>query len=208
MSAENVIENPLEEQLKEMEEREEKYRKEEKAKSKWNNVIAITISIYAIFAALTGLKENEITTDTLLEMDSAVLSQAQASDQWTFYDSKSVKNDMVKYLSGLLPAFGNTAETKRIQDDFQKSLNKFENEKTDIQNKATELEKARDEKIKATSERVKEHHKASVAMVFLQISIVLASTSGLLKKRTLWVGSMVVAAAGIIYLAPLLFHSV
>lgn len=78
--------------------------------------------------------------------------------------------------------------------------------KKDIEKKANELEKkSRRKKIGETSALVHKHHSAGMAMTFLQVAIVLASVSSLLRKKFLWFGSMGIAAVGLIYLFPLLF---
>ncbi|WCK55452.1 DUF4337 domain-containing protein [Aneurinibacillus sp. Ricciae_BoGa-3] len=206
MSENYGIENPLEHQLKELEEKEDRFEREEKARSKWNNIIAITISVYALFTALGAMKENQITTDSLMEMDQAVLAQAKASDQWTYYDTKSVKNDVVKSLLTLTPALSNQTEAKRAENTFRQSVNKFDKDKQSIQEKAVELEKQRDEKLHATSALIQQHHKAGLSSVFLQIAIILASVSSLLRKKWLWMGSLGIAGVGLVYLIPLLIH--
>ncbi len=56
--------------------------------------------------------------------------------------------------------------------------------KKDIEKKANELEKkSRRKKIGETSALVHKHHSAGMAMTFLQVAIVLASVSSLLRKK-------------------------
>ncbi|MFC5449185.1 DUF4337 family protein, partial [Paenibacillus aestuarii] len=141
------IENPLEiveEEIKEIEEHEKKRDKEEKARSKFNNIVAVTISIYAVLTAYVGLTESQITTDTLLEMDNAVLLQSQASDQWAYYQAKGIKEELFLSQSKSLAASGNPL-TKEVQSEFDATVNKYDIEKKDIQQKATELENSREE---------------------------------------------------------------
>ncbi|SDN33570.1 protein of unknown function [Paenibacillus sp. yr247] len=195
------VENPLEkveEEIREIEERERKQDKAEKDRSKFNNIIAVTISIYAVLTAYVGLNESQVTTDTLLEMDNVVLLQSQASDQWAYYQAKGIKEEIFLSQSKSLAASGNPL-TKEIQSEFDANVKKYDKEKKDINEKATELEKSRDEKIKETAVLVKKHHKAGVALTLLQISIVLASVSSLLRKKPLWYASISTSTVGVIY---------
>src|SRR6202022_1693287 len=89
-----------------------------------------------------------------------------------------------------LAAEGNP-QTKAIQSEFEANSKKYDNEKKDINQKATELEKSRDEKLQGTAVLVKKHHKAGLALTLLQISIVLASVSSLLRKKPLWYASLI-----------------
>lgn len=203
------IENPLEkveEEIKEIEEKEKKSRMEEKERSRFNNAVAITISIYAVFSAIAGLKEGQITTDTLVQMDNSVLYQAQASDEWSFYQAKSIKGDLYKIQSKMMNT--ETIESQKIQKDFQSEANRYDKEKQEIQDKASELEKIRDEKMKEATDLIHLHHNAGMSLVFLQIAVVLASVSSLLRKRPLWYGSMGVALLGLFYLVPLIIHGI
>lgn len=201
------IENPLEkveEEVRELEEMERRHYKEEEARNKFNNWIAITISIYAVLTALAGMKEGQVTTDTLLQMDQAVLMQAQASDQWAYYQAKSIKGELYKSQSQM-SGISSNPKASEITKQFDDNVKKYDSEKNDIQSKANELEKQRDEKMKETSRLVHLHHNSGLALVFLQIAIVLASVSSLLKKKVLWFASMGGAIIGLIFLVPILF---
>ncbi|GIM46526.1 hypothetical protein DNHGIG_20750 [Collibacillus ludicampi] len=205
------VENPLEkveEELRELEEKEEKWEREEHKQRKFNNWIAVTISVYAVFSALSGLQESQITTDTLLEMDQAVLLQAKASDQWNYYDSKSTKNDVIKGLSQLVPALqGDALSKQNVLNEYQSSMKKFDSDKTTLQKQADDLEKQRDETIQHTNQLVLRHHKAGMATTFFQIAIVLASVASILRKKLFWYGSFGVASIGLIYLSSLLLSN-
>src|SRR5258708_6760021 len=114
------IENPLEkveEEIKEIEEHERKQDKSEKERSRFNNIIAVTISIYAVLTAYVGLNESQVTTDTLLVMDNAVLLQSQASDQWAYYQAKGIKEEIFLSQSKSLSATGNP-QTKDVEKEF------------------------------------------------------------------------------------------
>lgn len=194
------VDNPLEkveEEIREIEEKETKHHKEEQERSKFNNWIAITISIYAVLTAIAGLKEGQVTTETLLEMDNAVLYQAQASDQWSFYQAKSIKGEIYK-TSGVNVTDPNTKK------EYDANVKRYDSEKAEVQKTAEELEKKRDAKMNETNHFIHQHHSAGLALVFFQIAIVLASVSSLLRKKVLWFVSMFVSVVGIYYVIPLL----
>jgi hypothetical protein len=201
------IENPLEqvkEEIRELEAKESQHEAEEKQRARFNNTIALTISVYAVLSAFAGMKESQITTASLLEMDNAVLSQAQATDQWNFYDSKSLKSDVTKELAQIVPALPSApSAAQRILDGYQKSISDYESDKSHVQAKARGLEQARDQRIKATDELVKQHHKAGLAETFIQIAIVLASVSSLLRRKWLWFGSLGLAGVAVFFLLTL-----
>lgn len=201
------IENPLEqvkEEIRELEAKEIQHEAEEKQRARFSNTIALTISVYAVLSAFAGMKESQITTESLLEMDNAVLNQAQATDQWNYYDSKSLKSDMTKELSQLVPAIPTSPQTaQQLLDNYQKNIATYERDKAQAQKNARSREAARDEHIKATDELVKKHHKAGLSETFIQIAIVLASVASLLRRKWLWFGSLGVAAVAVFFLITL-----
>src|ERR1700734_4136549 len=57
-------------------------------KDKWVIWVAMTTAIFAVLAAITGLLAGD-------HADEAMLSQIHASDQWAFYQAKSIKSDII-----------------------------------------------------------------------------------------------------------------
>ncbi len=56
----------------------------EEKKEPWLNYLALTTVIFAVCATLSTLKGGGFSTRS-------VMSQSQASDQWAYYQSKSIK---------------------------------------------------------------------------------------------------------------------
>jgi hypothetical protein len=138
-------------------------------------------------------------------MDNAVLLQSQASDQWAYYQAKSIKGEIYKSQSKSLAAAGNP-QSKDIQNEFDTNSKRYDTEKKEIEQKAIELEKSREEKIKGTSALVHTHHSTGIALTFLQISIVLASVSSLLRKKILWYASIGTSIVGLLYFLSTYLH--
>ena len=84
---------------------------------------------------------------------------------------------------------------KSYQDkiaDYKTKIEKYEQEKTELQAKAKQLETVRDESQK--------HSQAfGMAIIFLQISILLSSIAGLLKKKLVWYGGIATGLVGLFY---------
>jgi hypothetical protein len=164
-------------------------------KEPWLNYLALTTVIIAVCATLATFKGGGYSTRQ-------VLSQAKASDQWAYYQSKSVKGDLYELaasnaeleaqaLPASLPAALHTAYAKRAAD-YRQKVAKYGQEKRDIQAAAQQLERTRDEA---------QRHAAffGIAVIFLQISILLSSIAALLKHKQVWLLGLVVGAGGIFY---------
>lgn len=166
----------------------------EEKKEPWLNYLALTTVIFAVCATLATFKGGGYSTRS-------VMSQSQASDQWSFYQAKSIKSYMYQMQKENLelrlkdlPA-GMSEQAAGYQEkiaDYAKKIEKYEQEKTEIQVKAKELEGVRDE--------AQQHSKAfGMAIIFLQISILLSSIAGLLKKKPVWYGGLATGVVGLFF---------
>ena len=164
-------------------------------KEPWLNYLALTTVVVAVCATLSTFKGGGYSTR-------AMLSQVKASDQWSFYQAKSVKSNLYelsvstaqlerKALPPATPGPVVEAYARQI-DDFKAKVAKYDQEKAQIQADAKALEEARD---------LAQRHGApfGIAVIFLQISILLSSIAALLKKKPVWYLGLVVGAVGIAY---------
>lgn len=167
----------------------------EEKKELWLNYLALATVILAVCATLSTFKGGGFSTR-------AVMSQTQASDQWAFYQSKSVKGyiyDMQKEKLELELKTFSAKTPPAVMDEYRKKVElygkkiaKYEGEKAGIQKEAKKFEKVRDDALK--------HSQAfGVAVIFLQIAILLSSIAALIKKKLVWVLGMVVGVVGIVY---------
>ncbi len=167
----------------------------EEKKEKWLNYLALTTVILAVCATLSTFKGGNFST-------LAVMSQSRASDQWSYYQSKSIKGYVYEIqkdkLELELKAMG-PKTPKSLAEEYEKrigayatKIKKYDEEKAKIDKEARELEKVRDEAGK--------HSKAfGMAVIFLQIAILLSSIAALMKKKVLWLIGCVVGVFGIVY---------
>jgi len=167
----------------------------EEKKEAWLNYLALTTVIFAVFATLSTFKGGGFSTRS-------VMSQSQASDQWAFYQAKAIKSYIYQMQKEslelkLLELPKSTTEElansyKEKIADYKIKIEKHDQEKTELQKKAKQLEGIRDESQK--------HSQAfGMAIIFLQISILLSSIAGLLKKKMVWYGGIATGLVGLFY---------
>lgn len=168
----------------------------EDKKEKWLTYMAITTVIIAVIATLSTFKGGGYSTKSLL-------NQTKASDQWAYFQSKSIKSyiyDMraenLELQSEMLAKQKSDedviAKYNKKVEDYRLKVKKYETEKEEIKKIATSFEKLRDE--------CKTHSDAfGIAVIFLQISILLSSIATLSKKRFVWVCSIILGSVGILY---------
>lgn len=161
----------------------------------WLNRMALATVIFAVCATLSTFKGGSYSTQS-------IINQTMASDQWAFYQAKSLKQHLFELqaeqlaLQALsLPANhpARTAYEKKIAD-YRATIERYAAEKKDIETRAKELEHRRDE--------ARLHNQPfGIAVIFLQIAILLTSIAGLLKIRQIWWTAIPVGLAGIAFFA-------
>jgi hypothetical protein len=120
----------------------------------------------------------------------SILKQAEASDQWAFYQAKSMKGHLDDAVAAL-------ASTPEIKARFLADQAKEDKEKAEIQAEAQKLQ-AESRKLGEESEaKLKPHERLALALTFIQIAIALAAITVLTKRRWLLWGSIASAAIGI-----------
>jgi hypothetical protein len=168
----------------------------EEKKEKWLTYMAITTVLIAVTATLSTFKGGGFSTRSLL-------NQTKASDQWAFFQSKSIKGyiyDMRKenleiQVASLEKQKGSEALIKKYKElieDYSQKVKKYEEEKSAITKDATAFETLRDE--------CKKHSdKFGIGVIFLQISILLSSIATLSKKKFVWFCSLALVIIGIFF---------
>ena len=157
-------------------------------KSNEKNIMtyAITSAFYAIFAAtaalLAGFHSNE-----------AMIEQMKSSDQWAFYQAKSIKMNIAESKLDLFKSLKLKADK-----NTQNKIETYKIELVAISEKAKEKEAVSDL-------HLKKHISYSRNVTLFQVAIGMTAFAILIKKRSFWYLSMVFAFVGLIFLGVGLF---
>ena len=163
----------------------------EKEGSGLTQKIALMTAILATLGALISYQSGSAQNEAMFLKNQSILKQAEASDQWAFYQAKSMKS----HLDDETAALANDPEVKAR---FLADKVKEEAEKTEIQVEAKKLQ-AESRKLGEESEaKLRPHERLALALTFLQIAIALAAITVLTKRRWLLWGSVGSAAVGIV----------
>ena len=154
--------------------------------------VAITTAVYAVMLAIAALGGN-------YAMKEMLLAQQQASDQWTFYQAKVIREhayrvqqkrlevDLAERGASMAPEVRQQYEA--LLGEFATEAKRYGVEKKDIEQDARKLEHERD------VNRNKDPY-FDFAEVLLQIAIVMSSVSILATSRLLYGVSFVLAVGG------------
>jgi hypothetical protein len=153
----------------------------EEGKEKWVLYVALTTAVIAVLAAITGLLAGD-------HADESMLAQIRSSDQWAFYQAKSIKSETINSSNKILLAMGKkpaAADSAKIKDN-KKEQAKIMQEAKDFQ--------------KESDEHVAKHKILARGVTLFQVAIAIGAISIITKRKILWVVSMGFACVGIFFL--------
>ncbi len=149
--------------------------------------VSITIAVLAVVAAVAGSLEAYESGGAIIAANEAVLHQDQATDQWNFFQAKSLKKNL----------YSLAADNGGPRADAYKAKAKDEGKGQDeAQAKAKELEaeSTHDRAVSARHEH--RHHRLGIAATLLEMGIAISTIAIITRKRWPWVASVVLGLAG------------
>ena len=153
--------------------------------------IAMSTALFAALAAIVSLQAGATVNEALVLKTESTRLQAQASDQWAYYQAKGLKAAIARNAQGPWLAQDKSPPAKLAEDEAR-----YTKEQDVIQSKAHELEKERDAKSGEADELLHHHHRFAEAVAFLQVGIALGAVAALTKSRKAWWGSLSLGLIG------------
>jgi hypothetical protein len=154
--------------------------------------IALTTAILAVIAAVASLQAGATVNEALMLRSDAARLQAEASDQWAFFQAKGIKAAVQDAARTSWLATGK--EPPAIYGD--KAL-RYTAEQDELQRQAKEKERERDRCIAESDHLLHRHHRFASSVVLLQVSIALGALAALTRQRWIWGASLLSGLAGI-----------
>ena len=161
--------------------------KAEENKETWSKYLVLSTALMAVLAAISGLMGGH-------HANEAVLEQIKASDNWSQYQAKSIKSEINSSIDKLTATLTNKPSPA---EDVSK-LERYTKEKEEIKKQAEENEKS-------SAEHLRKHNILARSVTFFQIAIAIAAIAIITKRKPLWMFSMVLTAAGAVFLIQGIF---
>jgi len=152
--------------------------------------IALSTALFAALAAIAALKAGATVNEALVLKTEATRLQAEASDQWAYYQAKGIK--------------AATAEASRTSwlaiareppAEYGEKQKRYLEEQKEIDRKAREKEKERDVKSGEADELLHHHHGFANTVALFQVAIALGAVAALTKSRPVWAASLLLGMA-------------
>src|SRR5215471_3250184 len=122
-------------------------------RSRWVIYLSFTTALVAVFAAIAALQSGSYANEALLQKNEAVLAQAKASDQWAYYQAKSVKSTIYT-----TQAAASKSSNPDLAAKAQQEAERYATEEAEVSKAAKDLEKEAQEETELSAQSL-EHHR-------------------------------------------------
>ena len=143
----------------------------------WISWVALSTAVLAVLAAIAGLLSGK-------HANEAMMSQIEASDQWSYYQAKSIK-------AAVLDAKIALSATPSEQD--REKTARYQEEESEIKSEAEHKESA-------AKSNFHKHEVFARGVTMFQIAIAIAAISALTKRRRFWIVSLLFGGVGCVFL--------
>ena len=166
---------------------------EERASPPWTLQLSLSTALIAVVAAIASLQAGSLANEVILLKNEAVLNQAKASDEWSYYQAKGIKG--LLYQVQAESAAGRSALTRK----YQAEAKRYKDEQSDIKAKADEIAAKVKESNEAAEGFLHHHHQFALAVTLFQVSIALAAIASLTRRKGMWFTGLAIAAVGFVF---------
>jgi hypothetical protein len=155
--------------------------------------IALSTALFAAFAAIVALQAGDTVNEALVLKTEATRLQAEASDQWAFYQAKGIKASVADAGAQSWLSLGKTAPSALTDRAARETR-----EQQDIRRQAEAREHERDAKSAEADHLLQRHHLLANAVALLQVSIALGAVAALTRRNAMWLGSLLLGTVGVV----------
>jgi hypothetical protein len=149
--------------------------------------VTFTIAVLAVVAAISASLETTESDAAISAKNDAVLAQDEATDQWGFANSKSLRKNIYQIA-------GDAAGPKA--DAYAKSVAKESAGEAQAKAQAQALEAKRETLLTKGETHEERHGRLTVASTLLHMAIAIATLAIILHRRWPWYAALALSAAG------------
>jgi hypothetical protein len=148
--------------------------------------ISVTMAVLAVLVAVVTLLGHRAHTEE-------VVLQAQASDQWAFYQAKNIRRHTDELFTDLtsVEATTDAGALAKLRDKYSGEATRYKNEQKEVEDKAREME----------AEVAHERNRADrfdLAEVLLEVGLVITSITLLSGRRVFWYLGILIGVVGMV----------
>jgi hypothetical protein len=155
-------------------------KEENKNSESWIKVAALTSALLAVCTAITTLQAGGHSSRVLL-------NNIAASNQWSYYQAKSVKFNILKSETDILKALGRKADRK------------VDEKMAEYQAEMDGIKKNAEDKQALAEKNAKEGAVLGKAVTLFQVAIAMSAITLLIKRKGYWYFGLCLAAGGVYF---------
>ena len=163
---------------------------EKEKREAWTKFTSLSIVFIAVMTAVATQWGGKYSSRVLTNLNEATFDQTSASDQWSFYQAKSIKQTIAE---GEAEQAGRAGDAKQAEA-LQAKIKRYDAEKAEITAKAKAFELKREQARDVAAQSSRKGGEMGLAVSLFQISIAIGSICLVMKKRNLWWLSLACAA--------------
>jgi hypothetical protein len=172
----------------------------------WLRYLPLSTAMIAVFAAVASLLSGSSSNEAILKKSEAMLDQSLASDQWAYYQAKSVKHTLSADEASLVEVAGEAVKDLRpevqarlaaLRTRFDAEAKRYEADTKKIEADARHYEEQKDHSNERSEALMERHHRFAFSVTLLQIAIALSAIAALTRRQPLWYLGIAVSVIGI-----------
>ncbi len=147
--------------------------------------VSLTMAVFAVLVAVASLLGHRAHTEE-------VVLQALASDQWSYYQAKNIRqheDDLFSELAAVMNS-NDAAGISKFREKYAQEAERYKHDKDEIQHEARKLEGE-------VATETKRADRYDLAEVFLEIGLVITSITLLSGRRIFWHLGIVLSVVGV-----------
>ncbi|MGA8224139.1 MAG: DUF4337 domain-containing protein [Candidatus Acidiferrales bacterium] len=148
--------------------------------------VTMTMAVFAVLVAATGLMGHRSHTEELLH-------QTKATDQWAYYQAKDIRRKNYELFIDELSVFTlqNAEQVDKVKEKYAKEIERYRDQEKDIQAEA----RAAESEVTTMQRRA---DRFDLGEVMLEAALVICSITLLTRKRAFWVFGLALGTAGFV----------
>jgi hypothetical protein len=171
--------------------------KEKEKRDAWTKFVSLTMICLAVLTGIGTQKGGGFSTATMKQLNEATFQQANASDQWAFFQAKGIKQ-------GLVEREMEHESDPTLKASLAVKVAKYDAEKKKISDDAKAFEARRDAAKLEASQAADRGRRMGLSLTLFQIAIAFGGMCLVVKKRWLWYGSLAVGTVATVQMLSVL----
>ena len=173
--------------------------KEKEKRESWTKYVSLSIVVIAVIAAIAAQWGGKYSSRVLTNLNDATFNQTLASDQWAYYQAKSIKLNSYEIAQHQLAKSANAAdpEVAKLVEEYKAKVATYKKEQKEIEAKAHDFEEKREAARAVANIASGKGGKMGLSISFFSVAVALASICTVTKKKPLWFVALFFAAVAI-----------